>query len=190
MKNEHTSQPQQNGINNNPEAEPNPSFWVRHESVLMGLITVIIVLVILYPWIITAPSLNKEREEAIEQSHRLICEANLKGLAMACKIYAHDHDRTFPDTIQTLLDSGFITRQSLVCPNINKQTVNTIESYVYISGQTLDSYYKNILAYENPENHNNEGGVVVFVSGNAKFVTPYSEVERLIKVTKQRLANK
>ncbi len=144
-------------------------------------------LVIINQWVFTSPSLYEECEEAIEQSNRLICTINLEELAIACKTYAHDHDSVFPDTIQTLLDSDYITRQTLVCPNLDEQVANINDSYVYIPGQINDSYYKNILAYEKPNNHNGEGGTVVYIDGNAEFVTPYSEVEKLVKETRQRL---
>jgi len=60
--------------------------------------------------------------------------------------------------------------------------------FIYVKGTSEASEPNDIVFYEKPGHHGNEGGHVAFQDGHVEFVTPYSKVTQLVEVTKQRVA--
>ena len=114
---------------------------------------------------ITLPSLSRARELA----KRAVCSANLRGIGQSCQIYAGNNAGWFPPDLQRLIDVGHLTPGELQCPSeANPSTL--VFDYVYVPGLqgTVPSDW--ILAYEDPANHNGEGGNVLYVDGHVEFL--------------------
>lgn len=124
----------------------------------------------------TAPSEELTR-------NRTISAANLKGLAVNCHAYAEDHDGNMPPDFETLVQSGASKPKSLISPLETNQVTN---SYTYIPGQKNTMDPRNILAYENPENHGNEGTVVLFLDGHSAWMY-MDKFDKALNETYERL---
>ncbi len=114
---------------------------------------------------------------------RTISAANLKGLAVNCHAYAEDHDGNMPPDFETLVQSGASKPKSLISPLETNQVTN---SYTYIPGQKNTMDPRNILAYENPENHGNEGTVVLFLDGHSAWMY-MDKFDKALNETYERL---
>lgn len=124
---------------------------------------------------ILLPSLSRARELA----KRSVCGANLRGIGQGCHIYANDHSDKFPDDFAALVKEGMCTPGMFVCPSSGVAESDAADflsgkggtvSYCYIKGQnTKNSDVRNVLAYEPLENHEGEGGSLLFVDGHVEF---------------------
>ncbi|HPD28894.1 MAG TPA: type II secretion system protein GspG [Phycisphaerae bacterium] len=128
---------------------------------------------------ILLPSLSRARVLA----KRTASAANLSGLGKALYTYAVEHDDQFPPDLRTLVDSGAISEKSLRSPLDESDATS---SYIYISGQTTEVDQRNVIAYENPENHDNEGTVVLFADSHVEFMT-MSAFRKALEDTYRRL---
>jgi len=90
---------------------------------------------------IMLPSLAKARQTA----KSAVSASNLRGIGVACMIYANDHDGQFPDSFDALLDSGMITEKMLQSPS---DYPDPGVSYIYIAGQNESGDPRNVVAYE------------------------------------------
>ncbi|MCK4658652.1 MAG: DUF4190 domain-containing protein [Phycisphaerae bacterium] len=134
---------------------------------------------------ILLPSLSRARE----LSKRLVCASNLSGVGMAMDIYASQSNGEFPPDLQILIDNGDVSYKQFICPSSNAVPGDPINTcYIYIPGQTNLSNSRNVLIYEKPENHTDDGANVLFADGHCTFVEPYSRVEDMVRETKQRIA--
>jgi competence protein ComGC len=134
---------------------------------------------------ITLPSLARARELA----KRTVCAQNLSKIGKAMYIYANKHDDKFPPSLRTLVESGALTADDLICPSSeDKPEKGSGSSYIYIGGQAGAAPGRNVIAYEK-DNHEGEGGHVLFADSHVDFITPYSKVEQLVRETKARLKN-
>ena len=129
---------------------------------------------------IMVPSLMRARE----LSKRVISEANLKTVGIACQVYAFDHQEQFPPDLETLADDGNVARKQLISP---RDPSPGRCSYVYISGQTLKSNPRNVLAHE--PDYDGEGGNVLFVNGHVEWIKP-PRYRQVIDETYERLGRK
>lgn len=130
---------------------------------LLIVLLVVGVLVIGLLVSILLPSLSRARE----LSKRTVCAANLRGIGQAMYIYAQSEpDGAFPDDIQKVLSSGFTTPKQFVCPS----SLGGIQSYYYVPGQTTNSAPNGVLLFEDPANHNGEGGNVLYQDGHVQFI--------------------
>ena len=58
------------------------------------------------------PSLSRARFVA----KMAVSQSNLKGIGMACMVYANDHQDQLPESLESLVTEGFITRKMLQSP--------------------------------------------------------------------------
>jgi len=116
--------------------------------------------------------------------------ANLRGIGQGMYIYANSHEEKFPPNFKALIDDNECAPKQFVCPS-SEATVGDLNAcFAYIPGQTIDDDPLNVVAYEKPGCHQNEGGNVLFQDTHVEFVKPYSRIEQLVNETKERLAAK
>jgi len=127
------------------------------------------------------PTLRQHQE--VHQQVR--CQDNLHKIASAMRLYADQNEGHFPDRLESILASGQLTADALVCPAASGDTVApgaTAQeklahlrdgrhiSYEYV-GQELTTRSKPecVLLYEEPDRHE-PGMWVVFVDGRVQFI--------------------
>ena len=128
---------------------------------------------------ILLPSLARARGMA----KRTVSAANLRSIGVALYTYATENDDKFPPDLQTLVDSGAISEQTLRSPLDESDATS---SYIYISGQSTEVDQRNVIAYENPENHDNEGTNVLFADSHVEFMS-MSSFRKALEDTYRRL---
>lgn len=110
---------------------------------------------------ILLPSLARARELA----KRSASLSNLRGIGMACHIYANDNADKFPPSLDVLVDAGLVAREALHSPRDNLEG----ESYVYVSQPSAaHADVRNVLAYERVGGE--EGTCVLFVDGHVEWL--------------------
>jgi type II secretion system protein G len=128
---------------------------------------------------VTLPSLARARH----LSKRTVSAANLKGIGMGLYTYASEHDDKFPDSLQVLVDNGGMSPKALISP---LEQADVTSSYIYIPGQGTEADQRNVIAYENPENYDNEGTTVLFADSHVEYVN-MEQFKKLLQDTYRRL---
>ena len=105
------------------------------------------------------PAMSQSRAGA----KRAVSMSNLRGIGMACRLYANDHNEEYPASLDTLLEEGMITSQTLQSPYAPGRT----DSYVYIAGQSVGSDSRNVVVYELVENE--DAATVLFGDGHCEY---------------------
>jgi prepilin-type processing-associated H-X9-DG protein len=140
---------------------------------------------------ILLPSLTRARELA----RRAVCASNLRGIGIACQIYANDNAERFPPDLAVLLERNLLTAEQFICPSSGGYVAGAqaLEAgglarlgWTYIAGQTAGGDAGNVLAFESLANHEGEGGNVLFVDTHVEFLKPPMYGER-IRETYKRL---
>jgi hypothetical protein len=83
----------------------------------------------------------------------------------ALQIHAQDTGM-FAADLQVLVTDGLITAEQLTCPS----AATGATSYHYVPGYGLNSDLDQIILYEDPLNHQGEGGHVVRIEGTVEFI--------------------
>ena len=130
----------------------------------------------------TVPAFSRSRGLA----KRSMSASNLSQVAIACMIYANDHNGKYPDSIDTLVAGGHLIDQILESPLKPKGFAGP--SYIYVAGQNADSYPENILAYENPA-YSSQGVNVLHADCHVQWMGP-SEFLQKLEATYTRLGKK
>jgi prepilin-type processing-associated H-X9-DG protein len=125
---------------------------------------------------ILLPSLARARELA----KRAVSSANLRGIGMGIHIYANDHQERFPESLDELVEAGYITREMLTSPRDREGAV----SYIYLSGQSAAADARNIVAYERVIG--DEGTNVLFSDGHVEWMK-LDAFKRALQATYERL---
>jgi hypothetical protein len=97
--------------------------------------------------------------------HKSECEENLSAIMSALQIHAQDTGM-FAADLQVLVTDGLITAEQLTCPS----AATGATSYHYVPGYGLNSDLDQIILYEDPLNHQGEGGHVVRIEGTVEFI--------------------
>ena len=151
-------------------------------GICLGAVSLIFITPLLIS--IMLPSLSRARE----LSKRLVCGAQLQGIGTAVKVYAMDWEDQFPPDFDVLVNSGAMLVGQLRCPTCGDVSGDVHVCYEYITGQTEGDDPRNVVVYEKPGHHGDEGGNVLFLDGHVDFVRPYSRIEELVAETKRRMA--
>lgn len=125
---------------------------------------------------ILLPSLSRARELA----KRAVSASNLRAIGQGLHIYANDHGGKFPESLETLIEQGMITRETLNSPRDEEGRV----SYTYIAGQSETNDPRNVIAHERVMG--DEGTNVLFLDGHVEWLPPERFVQALVE-TYQRL---
>ena len=131
------------------------------------------------------PSLCKAREPA----NRAKCASNLHQIGLAILLYQQDNHRAYPDTLGRLVENEQVGAGVFVCPSGNEESSTAATpaemaadidagpakhhcSYVYLGrGLTGDVPATTIVAYDAPDEHDGDGGNVLFGDGRAEWET-------------------
>jgi len=126
----------------------------------LGLVMIPLMIAILLP------SLSRARE----LSKRTVCSANIKGIGTALQTYASANQGAFPESEDDWVArlGVNVSNMQLVCPST--ADVPGMVSYHYVPGYTTGSDPNQIIVYEDPSNHMNEGGNVMYLDGRVQFV--------------------
>jgi ankyrin repeat protein len=129
---------------------------------------------------ILMPALVRAREQA----KRILSATNLKGIGVACVIYAGDDAKgKFPPSLKRLVELDYISPKQL--ESRLKPKGFDGPSYIYISGQRSTSDPRNIVAFDNPE-FCDEGVNVLHVDGRVQWIKR-EEFLRELEATYKRL---
>lgn len=107
--------------------------------------------------------------------YRIICANNLKQIGMAMKMYADEHDETFPGRFAVIGRYVSEYPRLFICPTSGNaagtfETVDEWTDYVYISGLSETNSPSEILMYCPIENHGGEGGNILFLDGHVEWL--------------------
>ncbi len=113
---------------------------------------------------IMLPSLMRARHLA----KRAVSMANLRGIGLACHVYANDHDDVLPTSLDVLVQESMISHDQLESP----LDPHDPEPYVLlVLGKPMSAIKmpsRTVLAYERP--HTDEGTCVLFLDGHVEFM--------------------
>lgn len=113
---------------------------------------------------IMLPSLMRARGMA----KRTVSMSNLRQIGVAVLLYSEGHQGKLPPTLQALFESGTLPKQVLKSPLDESDATS---SYIYINGQNNAMDPRNVVAYENAENYDNEGSCVLFLDGHVEYMS-------------------
>lgn len=132
-------------------------------GICTGSVSMIIVPALLIS--ILLPSLSRARELA----KRAVCHANMRGIGQSLMIYANRNGGEFPPNTQLLIDAGICTPKMFQCPSqgIDPEAGSDFQ---YIGGLNPRSRADWIVLYEDPANHNGEGGNLLYVDMHVEFI--------------------
>lgn len=119
---------------------------------------------------------------ARELQMRLICGANLKGIAASFQIYSRESWDGKTPAVEWLIAKGCIEPRQAICPSSGAIHSNYVLAALPPAG-TLDN--RTIIAFEPKSNHRN-GGNVVFADGHAAFLRG-DDYDRLVAVQSLRI---
>lgn len=136
------------------------------------------------------PSLCKSSETA----NRVKCSANLKQIGLAIELYAQENNGHYPPSLAVLMKHEDLTFECLVCPSTNDERLSATTtdealadlkaaeqnapghkhglSYVYVGGgmQLKTVPATAVVAFEPLENHQGQGGSVLFGDGHVEWI--------------------
>ncbi len=134
--------------------------------------------------------------EARGVAKRSVCAENMNQIAMAMYLKAMPpeeeevRDTKFPDNFKELLEADFLKKKHLICPDSGLTELKDLDDcYVIVPGESTFGWPNNIIVYERPGHHGNEGTHIVLQTGETKFVS-LDEFEWLLSDTKKRLKEK
>jgi prepilin-type processing-associated H-X9-DG protein len=119
-----------------------------------------------------------------ERANRVHCGSNLRQIGQGLMLYANDHKGRYPADLVTLIFETDLNPEVFVCPSSNdeKATGPTTQalredfakphrcSYIYCGNMSANSPADMVLAYENPENHENDGMNVLYNDGHVDWI--------------------
>ena len=156
----------------------------NNDTVAMGGITIGVMGMLINGGVLFAYILPNIRQHQSSTQHAR-CQDNLHKIASAMRLYADQNDGHFPDRLESILASGQLSADALVCPAASGDTVSPGAtpkeqlanlrngrhiSYEYV-GQTLTTHSRaeSVLLYEEPDRHE-PGMWVLFVDGRVQFI--------------------
>ena len=133
-------------------------------GIVTGAVSLLSSLIVLPLMIaILLPSLSVARETA----KQAVCAANLRAVEAALLEYVEKHGQE-PPNLTALVDENMLDPRGLICPSVNP-AVNQMLPFIWTRNVDCDDA-ENIIAYEPIQNHNGDGGNVLFCDGHVEFV--------------------
>lgn len=130
---------------------------------------------------ILLPSLNRARETA----NRVKCASNLRMMGQATLLYGTNHQNAYPPDQGTMLDQVDLVPEMFICPSASEADAgsgipreewsawaNEHSHYVYLgAGMKLtETDAATVIAYDRPQNHDDEGINVLFGDGHVSWL--------------------
>lgn len=152
----------------------------------IGIVCVVLWIANLYPI----------KAHFLSGSNRVPCASNLRQIGQAIMLYARDHDRAYPPTLDLLVTD--LHPSCFVCPYSNDRaatgpTTKAIAakitgqgycSYLYFgAGLTMSSPSDIIVACDHPDNHKDAGINVLFADGHVEWFPADPELLRALGST-------
>ncbi len=110
---------------------------------------------------ILMPALGRARAVA----KTVVCANQLKGIGIACIMYANDHSGHFPPDLFSLTGTVDLHPDHLICPSSSHQSGDC--SYIYRGADLNDSHPANmIMAYDQIGNHPDGSRNVLYLDGH------------------------
>lgn len=157
---------------------------------ILGIVALLIS--VLLPWL----------EGMRETSGRLPCPSHLRQIGQAILLYSNDHGGWYPDRLETLAVTEDLPTEVFVCPSSGHKraergptTQATLASFA--SGKHISYEYvrpplpmrdvgpNDVIAYEPPTNHPDEGSNVLYGDGHVNFIT-HEALQRELEATRAK----
>jgi prepilin-type processing-associated H-X9-DG protein len=115
---------------------------------------------------------------AKEMAGRSVCASNLRQIGLACQRYAQDNHNLFPDKLSRLYPK-YLSSQVFRCPDdkpgatpdlSSPQAIDKNTSYLFFPGLKSTDRPDTPLAGEKKQNHNQEGGNVLYIDGHVSWM--------------------
>ena len=124
--------------------------------------------------VIMLPALARAREAA----RRASCQNNLKQIAICCKMFAAEHNKQFPESLQDLYPEYASDLEIFVCPSEvgaavgNENEIALWTSYQFVPGlkdTDTEAAASTVLCDEREHNHVPNGKNLLFTDGHVEF---------------------
>jgi prepilin-type processing-associated H-X9-DG protein len=124
---------------------------------------------------ILLPALGRAREMA----RRSVCASNLRQIGLACYTYAEKNQGLLPDKPSRLYPKYLPSSQVFRCPSdksestpdlSSPQAIDKNTSYLFFPGLKSTDRPDTPLAGEKKQNHNQEGGNVLYIDGHVRWM--------------------
>lgn len=116
---------------------------------------------------IVAFELSRPRTLSRELPPRGICASNLRGIGQGLHIYAADQG-AFPADLGTLIAAGIQIQDQFQCP-VYTQSKPGQSDYRYVTGLTENDSSNWIIAFDEPGNHPDGSGHVLYIDGHVEY---------------------
>ncbi len=107
-----------------------------------------------------------------ERANRFRCQANLKAIGIAARIYRLDYAGAEEPTIDWLVNAGHLTQDQVICPSSGLARSSYVLQLPAADGEPF--------VYEPKSSHGGVGGNVVFGDGHVAFLRG-EEYDRVIR---------
>lgn len=145
-----------------------------------------LILVIVGSLIVSKVYFDRRLARARETARRIECQNNLKILVLGQNSYAGDHSGEYSEKLSDLYPKYVTRLEIFTCPSAggpkisSKEEIDSKTGYVLLKGLTDSSPVEEVLMYERPENHRQDGGNVAYVDGQVEWLSR-AELERVIE---------
>jgi len=132
-------------------------------------------------------------------AQRAGCSSNLKQIVLFLKMYANDHQETYPSTFNGMRGEYIkpFDEAVLVCPESNHKSeaskdIHEWTDYAFVSGLSEADHAGCVVAFCLPDRHQGEGANVAFIGGNVQWFScrPFTNSWGHCDPTFQELTNK
>ena len=123
---------------------------------------IVVVLMVIATSILLLPLLRNH-----ELAQRLVCGSNIQLIGSALRIYANDFPGSGTSSLEWLVNSGNIPKDTLICPSSGLDTCNYVMVPLPAPGERVDD--RRVVIYEPKSNHG-EGGCFLFADGHLEFM--------------------
>jgi prepilin-type processing-associated H-X9-DG protein len=134
---------------------------VRRVARRITVCVAVLLLVLVGSYELFRPRLCRDRPP------RALCAMNLRAIGQGLHIYAGDNG-VFPPQLGRLVETGSLSWDQFQCPECGRSQPRQSD-YRYVTGLTEDDPSNWIVAFDEPGNHPNGGGYILYVDGHVAY---------------------